>query len=419
MESRRILITGLSTHLGGRLAQLLERQAGVETIVGVDTSDPTHELERTEFVRVDPQHALFRRIVRAAAIDTVVDTRLIVDPLSTSLKAAHEVNTRATISMLAALGGPGSTVRKLVFKSSAHYYGCEPDDPAFFTEVIVRPHPPRTAIERDIVAAERAVEAFAAANPTTTVTVLRLADEIGAEARSSYRQLMALPAVPSLLGFDPRCQLIHEEDVIAALAHAAGHDIPGIYNVAADGVLALSEVASLLGKPLLPVLPPWGTVLAAAQLRRLGLRIPVELLRQLRFGRGMDNRRLKATGYAYRYTTREAVVALRAQQRLRPLLGTGGDPYHYEREVEEFLRWSPSVRSAPRAAQSSPRTSQRPPPGSYDELSAAELIELISSLGFDALSRLRTYEASHMAREVVLEALDARLAQKQGSQGGR
>ena len=39
----------------------------------------------------------------------------------------------------------------------------------------------------------------------------------------------------------------------------------------ADGVLALSEIASLLGKPLLPVLPPWGTVFAAAQLRRLGL----------------------------------------------------------------------------------------------------------------------------------------------------
>ncbi len=35
--------------------------------------------ERTEFVRVGTQHALLRRIVQAAEIDTVVDTRLVVD----------------------------------------------------------------------------------------------------------------------------------------------------------------------------------------------------------------------------------------------------------------------------------------------------------------------------------------------------
>src|SRR5207244_12783941 len=65
-------------------------------------------------------------------------------------------------------------------------------------------------------------------------------------------------------------------------SHATRERLAGSYNAAADGVLAFSEVASLLGKPLLPVLPPWGTVLAADQLRRLGLRIPVELLRALR-----------------------------------------------------------------------------------------------------------------------------------------
>ena len=141
--------------------------------------------------------------------------------------------------------------------------------------------------------------------------------------------------------------------MIGVLEHATRHDLPGVFNVAGDGVLSLSEVASLLGKPLLPVLPPWGTVLAAAQLRRLGLRIPVEMLRQLRFGRGLDNRKLKSTGYAYRYTSREAVLKLRAHQRLRPLLRSGGESYRYEREVEEFLRWSPSVQR--RAARRSDR----------------------------------------------------------------
>jgi UDP-glucose 4-epimerase len=419
MDSRRILITGVSSPAGGRLAQLLERQPGVEAIVGVDTTDPRHELQRTEFVRLDPQHARFRRILRAAVIDTVVDTRLIVEPLSTSLKLAHEVNATGTSSLLAACGGPDCPVRKLVFKSSAQYYGCEADDPAFLSEELVAPHPPRTAIRRDIVAAEAQLQMFAARNPATTVTVLRVTHDIGAEIRSAFLSLLALPAVPSLLGFDPRCQLIHEEDVVGALAHAVGNDLGGTYNVAADGVLALSEVASLLGKPLLPVMPPWGTVLAAGRLRALGLRIPVELLHELRFGRGLDNRRLKATGYLYRYTTREALLKLRAAQRLRPLLGRGGDPYHYDREIEAFLRWSPSVRSAPGAGRRSARPPQTTSAGAYDQLSAAELVEIISSLEPDALIALRRYEESHLARTAVLEALDIRLAQQQGSQTWR
>ena len=124
MDSRRILITGLSSDLGGRLAQALERIAGLEAIVGVDTGDPRHELDRTEFVRVDTEHARIRRIVTAAAIDTVIDTRLIPDPLSAGLKHAHEVNVAGTNNILAACAGSDSPVRKFVFKSSAHYYGC-------------------------------------------------------------------------------------------------------------------------------------------------------------------------------------------------------------------------------------------------------------------------------------------------------
>ena len=83
-----------------------------------------------------------------------------------------------------------------------------------------------------------------------------------------------------------------------------------------------------------------------------GVPIPPEMLRQLRFGRALDNRQLKATGFRYRYTTRETVLKLREHQRLAPLLGKrNGEGYRYEREVEEFLRYSPSVRAANAAPQ--------------------------------------------------------------------
>jgi UDP-glucose 4-epimerase len=345
---RRVLITGLSTYWGGRLAQALERDESVDVIVGVSPNDPTCELTRTEYVRVGTQHALLARIVQAAAIDTVIDTRLVVDSIAASPRAAHENNVVGTMNILAACGGPDSPVRKFVFKSSAHYYGCERDDPAFFTETMRRPHPPRTPIEKDIVEAERAVQAFAERTGDVTVTVLRFANGLGPDIATSHTALLSLPVVPSILGFDPRYQFIHEDDIVGVLEHAALNDLPGIYNAAGDGVLVLSEVASLLGKPLAPLLPPWGTGIAAAALRRVGVRIPPELLQQLRYGRALDNRKLKAAGYALRATSRETVQSFAEHLRTRNLRAAPGEGYQYEREVEEFLRWSPAVRGGDR-----------------------------------------------------------------------
>src|SRR3954466_4468080 len=341
---RRILITGVSTYWGGRLAQELEKDPDNEAIIAVSPEDPSCPLERTEYVRVGTEHALLRRIVHAARIDTVVDTRLIVDSTTAAPKVTHEMNVLGTMNVLAACGGPDSPVSKVVFKSSAHYYGCERDDPSFFTEDMRRPHEPGTRLESDIVEADDAVQRFAERNPGVTVTTLRFCNGLGPDLKTSHTALLGLPAVPGILGFDPRYQFIHEDDIVGVLHHAVMHDLPGIHNAAPDGVLVLSEVASLLGKTYAPLLPPWGTGTAAALLAPLGLRIPEEVRRQLRFGRGLDNRKLKQAGYRFQLTTRETVQAYAEVLRLKPLRESAGAPYRYEREVEEFLRWSPSVR---------------------------------------------------------------------------
>ena len=299
-------------------------------------------------MRVEDQHSLISRIVRGAEIDTVVDTRLVVDSLVTTARLAHENNVIGTMNVLAACGGPDSPVKRLIFKSSAHYYGAEQSDPAFFTEGMKRPHPPRTPIERDLVEAENAVQDFAQLNPSISVTVLRFCNGLGPGVRTSHASLFALPAIPAILGFDPRYQFIHEDDLAGCLEHAVRNDLEGVYNCGADGVLVLSEIADLLGKPLLPILPPVGTGLVASALWRAGIRIPPEMLGLLRFGRAVDNRRFKATGYRYRYTTRETVIKLAEHHRLAPLLQQqSGERYRYEAEVEEFLRRSPSVRRKP------------------------------------------------------------------------
>jgi UDP-glucose 4-epimerase len=473
MNSRRILVTGLSTYWGGRLAQGLEGNSEIEAIVGVDNEDPTRELERTEFVRVGTQHALLRRIVEAAEIDTVVDTRLVVDSVTTSPRKAHENNVIGTMNILAACSG--TTVRKFVFKSATHYYGCHQDDPAFFTESMGRPHPPRTPIERDIVEAEAAVSDFAERNPEVSTTILRSANVLGPDVSTSHTALFSAPVVPVILGFDPRYQFVHEEDVVVALIHAVVFDLPGIYNVAADGVLALSEVISLLGKRFAPILPPWGTGTAAGALRRFGIRISPEMLNQLRYGRGVDNRAYKARGFNYRYTTREAVLKLAEHMRLHPVMRGMREPYRYEREVEDFLRWSPHVRNpayrkegrlsreelvelqrllagyservgtaagstrmeqaedALRAAtedpapagdggdpavNAAPEAGEVPPLDHYDDLDPDEVVSLLESLETDDLVSLRDYERAALRRPRIITAIDGVLARRETGQRG-
>jgi UDP-glucose 4-epimerase len=142
------------------------------------------------------------------------------------------------------------------------------------------------------------------------------------------------------------------------------------------------------------------------------------MLRHLRFGRGLDNRKLKATGYRYRYTTREAVLKLREHQRTATLTRGVRESYRYEEEVEEFLRRSPSVRRVARperranlAAGASRSASPAPaPPAGYADLQAKEVIALLSSLEPEALRALRDHEQRHAARKTVLAAMDALLA---------
>jgi UDP-glucose 4-epimerase len=341
---RRILVTGLSTYWGGRLAQALECFEEVEAIIGIDSDEPTRELERTEFVKVTNQHSLLARIVRAAEIDTVVDTRLVVNSVTAPPRSAHDNNVIGTLNIITACAGSDSPVRKFIFKSSTHYYGSEQDDPAFFLESMRRPHAPRSALEREIVEAEGAVAEFAEKHREVEVSILRCANVLGPDVDTAFTRMFGLPVVPMVLGFDPRLQFVHEDDVVYALEHCVFNETPGLYNVAADGVLALSEAISLLDKRPAPVLPPWGSGLVAGSLRSLGSRIPSEMVNLLRYGRGVDNRRLQAAGFRYGHTSREAVAKFGHHLRVDPVMRGVDEGDTYEREVEEFLRWSPHVR---------------------------------------------------------------------------
>ncbi|MGH9171419.1 MAG: NAD-dependent epimerase/dehydratase family protein [Acidimicrobiales bacterium] len=340
---RRILLTGLDTFWGGRVASALERDPDVEMLLGMGTGSPSVELQRTEYVRADSSYSLLSRIVRATGVDTIVHTFLVVDSSSMSGRALHEINVIGTMNLLAAAGAAGSSVRQVVVKSSSLVYGAHPADPAWFTEETPRSRPPRTRLERSLTEVESYVGDFAEENPSVTVTVLRFANVLGPELTTPISRNLQRGAMPCIAGFDPLIQFVAQEDVVRCLEMVVSRQIGGTYNVSGDGRLPVSEVAKIAGARRLPLSPVYTRQLAAPLLRLRLLDLPAELDTLLRYGRGIDTSRLKATGFEFSTSSAGAVERYAQTTRLRRVLGDEVESYKYEADVEAFFKHSPAI----------------------------------------------------------------------------
>jgi UDP-glucose 4-epimerase len=258
-------------------------------------------------------------------------------------RTLHEINVIGTMNLLAAAGAANSPVRKIVVKSSSLVYGASQQDPAWFREEMPRSRSPRTRVERSLLEVEDYLRNFAEDNPHVTVSLLRFANVLGTDIVTPLTRALDLPLVPSIFGFDPLLQFVEEDDVIRSIEFAMRSEVPGIYNVAGDGRLPWSEVAAICNKRLMP-LPPVLTGYAAAPFGLLRIcDLPPETLDLLRYGRGIDNRRLKHAGFEYRYGSAGAVESFARAQRLRRTVGERRIAYTYEPDVEAFFRHSPAV----------------------------------------------------------------------------
>src|SRR3954453_1455179 len=134
MRPRRVLVTGVSRYLGGRLAASLSEDPEIEGVVGVDTVAPKEDLGRTQFVRADIRNPMIAKVINTAGIDTIVHMNLIATPLGAGGRTAmKEINVIGTMQLLAPCHKAPS-VRKLVLKSTTSVYGSSARDPALFTE---------------------------------------------------------------------------------------------------------------------------------------------------------------------------------------------------------------------------------------------------------------------------------------------
>jgi UDP-glucose 4-epimerase len=335
---QRVLITGISRHLAAKLAQRLERDPEVESIVGVDLEEPEVDLERTEFVRADIRNPLIVKVLQTSEADTLVHLNVIATPTRVGGRSAmKEINVIGSLQLFAA-SQKAKALQKVVMKSTTAVYGAGPDDPAVFTEEMGMRSAPSSGYARDAIEVEQSARDYGRRRRDDVLTILRFANFMGSEIETPLTRYFSLPVVPTPLGFDPRIQFIHEDDAVEALYRATREDHPGIFNVVADGVLLLSQAVRICGKFSLPVPLPMATPLATA-MRRLGLiDLPTDQLQFLVYGRVADNGRLRREfGLTPKFTTPEALEEFVTGQKFRRLV-TPDRAERWENDVYGFLR---------------------------------------------------------------------------------
>src|SRR5437879_262476 len=313
MTPNRVLVTGVSNPLGAEVARRLSPH--VHHLFGCYVGDPVSALEEMDFVHADTRLSVIGKLVRQLHIDTVVHLAVMVDSPHDE-RSIHETDVIGTMNLLVGCAAPSSPVRKLVVKSSQAIYGAGPNDPSFFSEDMINWDRIASGVTRDLLEMEQLVSEFALRNESCDVTVLRLGYRVSED--TSLARYLSLPIVPTFAGYDPRLQLLHEDDAAEAIIRSVVGAHPGAFNVAGDGVILLSQAIGIMGGRAAPVLPPYGRWLSRLGLKALaGVQLPAHLADILSFGVVMDCSRLAPElGWRPAYSTRQTMDAVAQGQQV-------------------------------------------------------------------------------------------------------
>ncbi|HEU5454152.1 MAG TPA: NAD-dependent epimerase/dehydratase family protein, partial [Nocardioides sp.] len=246
---RVVLVTGVSRDLGRRFAVSMSAHPAVDRVIGVDVVPPRGDLGDVSFVRADIRNPIIAKVIAKEDVDTVVHMSVIATPGSAGGRhTMKELNVIGTMQLLAACQkAPG--LRHLVVKSTTTVYGASSRDPAMFTEDMQPRRAHQSGYSKDAAEVEGYVRGFARRRPDVRVAMLRAANVLGPIVQSPITSYFRLPVIPTVLGFDPRMQFLHAEDLIDVLRHTAMSDVSGTFNVAGDGVLMLSQAIRRLQRP--------------------------------------------------------------------------------------------------------------------------------------------------------------------------
>ncbi len=302
---KRVLITGATGYIGGRVAWALCDNSDVDEIVGLDVREPEAGCGRLVFYRRDVRASL-DDIMEKHRIDTVVHAAFVLPPIhDTGLM--EDINVNGTRNVAGACLRHG--VGHLLYTSSATAYGFHPDNDVPLTEE----SPLRGNDGFTYSRTKRMIECMLREMPRersrTIVTILRPCFVVGPGfsnplAAHFLKRLVILPK--GALDF----QFVHEDDLLDVMLLMLRLRKGGSYNVGAEGVISCADMASLLGNHLveLPVrlLYPLN---AAAWALRLSFvsEFPSPALDMVRYPWYVSSEKLcRETGFEYRYSSREA-----------------------------------------------------------------------------------------------------------------
>lgn len=245
-----VVVTGISGNLGRVVAKLLHR---TERVAGIDRRPFIGKPKDVEHFQIDLRKKKTEDVFRKLPVKAIVHMGIMHDPRM-SAEDHHNFNVLGTTRVLECAAKYG--VKKLVVLSSANVYGPSPDNSNFLSEEAPLMAASRFPSVRDLIEVDMLAHGFFWRQPSVETVVLRPVHIVGPTIKNAPSNYLRLKRPMTLMGFDPMVQLIHMQDVGAALAAALRPGLKGVYNLTGPGEVPLSTCFKELGARPIPVPHP-------------------------------------------------------------------------------------------------------------------------------------------------------------------
>ena len=303
-----VLVSGITGAVGRRLTRALHRHCRV---LGVDHRAFPERPKDVEHREVDIRRKRAREVFRGADVRAVVHLGVLHDShdRSSDLHARNLLGFQQLLDCVRQYRVP-----KVVLVSSANVYGPRSDNPQFLTEEAPLLGAAASEHARDLVSLDMVAQSFFWKHADTETVILRPAHVLGTveNAPSNY---LRLAVVPTLLGFDPMVQVVHQDDVVRAILLSLRPGVRGIFNLAGPPPAALSRVLRILERKTLPV-PHTLARLGAERLWRWRMSaVPAPDLDFIRYVCMVDDTRARELlGYRPRHAIQRTLAAVDAER---------------------------------------------------------------------------------------------------------
>jgi len=302
----KVLVTGIA---GGQGQVVANRLIGEYEVIGVDKAQWDARPPAVRFYQLDHRKKRFEDVIRRERPSAIVHLAFIRhfedDPA-----IRHEVNVAGTKRLLEFAVSYG--VKKLVIFSSSYVYGALPENP-FYMDESYPLNASRTYPEvRDLVEVDTLASAYLWRYPEIAISVLRPVSILGYHANNAITRYLGLDYVPTVLGFNPMMQFIHEDDVAEAIARTIACGLRGVFNLTGASAVPLKVAIAETGGTAVP-LPEFVSRGLVTSLFRWGLYpFPPGAIDFAKYPCTLDGSRFEsATGFKPNFTLEQTFAGMR------------------------------------------------------------------------------------------------------------